>query len=256
MEKGDAVGKLWPTGVRGVGVARDSEKTGSPCEAAAVKPHYCALCDVRERSICADLSPRELAQVEKVMAHRNVPKDRAIMSEGEPNDALYIVIVGSFRLTKHLDDGRRQVTGFLFKGDFFGVRPCEENAYTAEALEDSIVCRFPHAFLDEVAKSSPGIKDRLIARGQTEYHKAQEHIVLLGKKNAEERVLSFLEMIAKANGARKSGPKAIEAPLSMSRQDIADYLGLRHETLSRTLTILKEKGALKEVSRSSVVLAG
>ena len=175
------------------------------------------------------------------------------MSEGEPNDSLYVVVQGSFRLTKHLEDGRRQVTGFLFKGDFAGVRETHESAYTAEALEDSLVCLFPHRFLDEVGVTSPGIKDRLIARGQTEYHKAQDHIVLLGKKTAEERVISFIELLDKNIGEDSpSGPRTV--PLPMSRQDIADYLGLRLETLSRTLTALKKKNVICDLTRHSVAI--
>lgn len=221
------------------------------CHAGAKRPQSCDLCEVRERSICSDLGPREFAQVEKLMARRTVPKHKAIMSEGEPNDSLYIVVHGSFRLTKHLEDGRRQVTGFLFKGDFAGVRPTEASAYTADALEDSLVCLFPHRFLDEVARSSPNVKDRLIARGQTEYHKAQDHIVLLGKKSAEERVLSFLELLDKSIGESGENGRR-EVPLPMSRQDIADYLGLRLETLSRTLAGLKKKSAIEALTRNSV----
>lgn len=212
----------------------------------------CDLCEVRAKSVCADLSPREMAQVEKVMARRNIVRGKAIMLEGEPNDALYVVVRGSFRLSKQLIDGRRQVTGFLFPGDFAGVRTTDANAYTAEALEDSVVCHFPHSFLDEAAISSPGIKDRLIARGQTEYHKAQDHIVLLGKKSAEERVLSFIEMVDQRIGAEQ-GANARRVPLPMPRQDIADYLGLRLETLSRTLTALRADGRLTDVSRHEVV---
>lgn len=176
------------------------------------------------------------------------------MEEGAPNDSLYVLVQGSFRLLKHLEDGRRQITGFLFPGDFMGVRPTSASAYTAEALEDSHVCHFPHKFLDAVAVDCPGVKDRLIARGQTEYHKAQDHIVLLGKKTAEERVESFLRMVANSIGENAS-EGAAQTPLPMPRQDIADYLGLRLETLSRTLASLKKKGAIRELSRHSVVLA-
>ncbi|MEM9014300.1 MAG: Crp/Fnr family transcriptional regulator [Pseudomonadota bacterium] len=189
------------------------------------------------------------------MARQAVPKGRALMEEGEANGSLYVLVQGSFRLTKHLEDGRRQITGFLFPGDFVGVRPTAANAYTAEALEDSHVCKFPHNFLDAIAVDCPGVKDRLIHRGQTEYHKAQDHIVLLGKKTAEERVESFLQMVAKSIGADdESG--VIATPLPMPRQDIADYLGLRLETLSRSLASLKKKGAIRELSRHNVVLAG
>ena len=222
-------------------------KTGS------ARAGSCDLCDVRERSICIDLDPRAMQKVERTMARRAVAKNRAILSEGEPNDSLYIVLRGSFRLSKLLEDGRRQVTGFIFQGDFLGVRHTEQSAYTAEALEDSLVCCFPHRFLDEAAETSPGVKDRLIAKGQTEYHKAQDHIVLLGKKTAEERVASFMKTLAEAVG-RERGGGYVEAPFAMSRQDIADYLGLRLETLSRTLSALKKKGFIDSINRKSVIL--
>ncbi len=213
----------------------------------------CELCDVRERSVCGDLSPREFAHVEKTMARRNVAKNKTLMVEGEPNQSLYVIVDGSFRLSKVLEDGRRQVTGFLFKGDFAGVRSTDSSAYTAEAIEESVVCYFPHRYLDEIAIDAPGVKDRLIARGQTEYHKAQDHIVLLGKKTAEERVLSFIELIGKTIGVDDS-PARRTVPLPMARQDIADYLGLRLETLSRTLAALKQDGRILELSRHSVVI--
>ncbi len=218
------------------------------------RPASCDLCAVRERSICADLGLREFEQIEKTMARRAISQGRALMVEGEANDNLYILVQGSFRLLKHLEDGRRQITGFLFPGDFIGVRPTAASAYSAEALEDSRVCVFPHNFLNALAADCPGVKDRLIARGQTEYHKAQDHIVLLGKKTAEERVESFLYLVAKSAGADDAGG-TLETPLPMPRQDIADYLGLRLETLSRTLTGLKKKGAITELHRHSVVLA-
>lgn len=229
-----------------------SSNQKNPTCAAGIGRNFCSLCTVRGRSICTLLSPHEIAHVEKVMAHRHVAQHKAVLVEGEPNDCLYVVVSGCFRLTKYLEDGRRQVTGFLFKGDFFGVRPSRECAYTAEALEDSYVCRFPHSFLDESAADNPGIKDRLIERGQTEYHKAQDHIVLLGKKSAEEQVLAFIDMIAKS-GAVDGETQTV--PLPMPRQDIADYLGLRLETLSRTLALLKKKGVLKDISRKSLVLS-
>lgn len=231
-----------------------SDRSDGHC-AADRRPASCDLCAVRERSICADLGPRELAQIEKTMARRTVSKGRALMEEGSANDSLFIVVQGGFRLTKHLEDGRRQVTGFLFPGDFMGVRATAASAYTAEALEDSHVCHFPHKYLDAIAADCPGVKDRLIARGQTEYHKAQDHIVLLGKKTAEERVESFLHMMARSIGREAEGD-ATETPLPMSRQDIADYLGLRLETLSRTLAALKRKGAIRDLARHHVVLPG
>lgn len=250
MTEGSSVSSQFQAGRA---LAGDTDIIDCGMKAGAARASSCDLCDVRERSICMELDPRAMQQVESTMARRSVAKNRAILNEGEPNDSLYVVLRGSFRLSKLLEDGRRQVTGFIFQGDFLGVRPTEQSAYTAEALEDSLVCCFPHRFLDEAAETSPGVKDRLIAKGQTEYHKAQDHIVLLGKKTAEERVASFMKTLAEAVGVERGGGY-MEAPFAMSRQDIADYLGLRLETLSRTLSALKKKGFIDSVTRKSVIL--
>ncbi|MEL7487806.1 MAG: Crp/Fnr family transcriptional regulator [Pseudomonadota bacterium] len=234
-------------------MASEFETLPSDCTATE-RPRACTLCDVRERSICSDLNPRELDHIEQTMARRRVVKEHAIMREGEPNDHLFIIVQGSFRLSKLLEDGRRQVTGFLFKGDFAGVRSTDSSPYTAEALEDGLICYFPHRFLDEASAESPGLKDRLIARGQTDYHLAQDHIVLLGKQTAEERVESFFKLMAKSVG-KEDDEGHINIPLPMSRQDIADYLGLRLETLSRTLGLLKKRGVLIDAARRSAILA-
>ncbi len=234
-------------------MASSIETNQALCNSRGESPGLCGLCDVRDHSVCVEFGPREMAQAERTMARRTVARKHAIMSEGEPNDSLFVVTQGSFLLSKYLEDGRRQVTGFIFKGDLMGVRPTQQSAYTAEALEDSLVCTFSHHYLDEVAKTAPGVKDRLIARGQNEYHRAQDHIVLLGKKTADERVSSFFIQLAKSIG-QDLGEGRLEAPLSMARQDIADYLGLRLETLSRTLGSLKSKGIIDSISRKNVVV--
>ncbi len=212
---------------------------------------FCALCKVREQSICAELDLGEMEDLAKTMAHRPVKEGKALIAEGEENDSLYIVVDGSFRLVRHLVDGRRQIVGFLFRGDYLGMQPTESSFHTAEALEPGLVCRFPHSLLDELSVRHPGIKNRLLARGQTEMHKAEEHIVLLGKKTAEERVMSFLESLRDKNEADDD-----TIFLSMSRQDVADYLGLRLETLSRTLAVLKKRGDLQEVSGRRITFNG
>lgn len=189
----------------------------------------------------------------QTMAHHHVREGDAILTQGEPSRYLHIVISGSYRLVRVMDDGRRQVTGFVFPGDYVGTGAARTSSHTAEALEPSLVCKFSHSFLDEMSERFPGIKDRLIARGDTELTKAQDHIVLLGKQTAEEKVISFLNSLAaRGNGVPGEGARLY---LPMSRQDIADYLGLRLETLSRALTTLKKNGAITSISGRMVELA-
>ena len=220
------------------------------CSFRKIDVNFCAMCKIRNQSICADIGDQEMAEVAKTMAHRPVKEGKALISEGEANDSLFVVVDGSFRLVRHLEDGRRQIVGFLFRGDVIGMQPTKSSFHTAEALDPSMVCRFPHHYLDEVSVKFPGIKDRLLARGQTEIEKAEAHIVLLGKKTAEERVMSFLEMLKMHSEADDN-----TVFLSMSRQDIADFLGLRLETLSRTLASLKKRGDLSDVSGRKVIFA-
>ncbi len=224
-----------------------------PCNVHKGRSLACTLCKIRDQSICVDMDQRDLYQVEKTMARRFMPKHHALMSEGDANSYLYVLVEGSCRLSKHLEDGRRQVTGFAFPGDILGVRKTDSSAYTAETLEDCHVCCFPHSFLEQASENAPSLKDRLIARGQTEYHKAQDHIVLLGKRTSTERVKCFINMLDEAVGRDLPNSKR-EVPLSMARRDIADYLGLRLETLSRTLSSLKKEGYLADVSKHTLVV--
>ena len=207
---------------------------------------FCSTCDLREQSICGEMNDEEIKAISKTMAHRPVKEGQAILREGEANDHLYVIVSGTYRLVRMLPDGRRQITGFLFKGDYVGMQRTEEAEHSAEALEPGLVCTFSHDYLDEVSRHHPGIKDRLLARGQSVIIKAQDHIVLLGKKTAEEKVISFLHMVAERAGEEEDGVLRIYLP--MARLDIADYLGLRLETLSRTLAGLRKSGVIKHLS--------
>lgn len=215
--------------------------------------NFCSICDIRPQSVCAEMTDEEIRVISKTMAHHPVREGQSILTEGEENRHLHVVISGTFRLVRMLPDGRRQITGFVFPGDFIGMGS-GPSPHSAEALEPGLVCSFAHNFLDEMSVRHPGIKDRLIRRGQTELTKAQDHIVLLGKKTAEERVLSFLDIVRRnRRGADRLSERIY---LAMPRQDIADYLGLRLETLSRTLGVLKKDGRLKTVSGRFVEIGG
>ncbi|WP_306250754.1 Crp/Fnr family transcriptional regulator [Parvularcula sp. IMCC14364] len=214
----------------------------------------CALCSVRERSVCTAMHQKDLPEVEQRMARRHAQAGTALMTEGEPNETLFVLVKGSIRLSKQLEDGRRQVTGFLFPGDMLGMRKTQTAAYTAETLEDSYLCRFTHGFLDQAAERAPAVSDRLLHRAQHEYHRAQEHIVLLGKRIAIERVQYFIEIVDRAIG-HDDPARGRLVPLPMPRQDIADYLGLRLETLSRTLGQLRKQGHLLLVNKHFLLRA-
>jgi CRP/FNR family nitrogen fixation transcriptional regulator len=171
------------------------------------------------------------------------PRDTEIFGENEPADYLYKVLSGAARTYKILSDGRRQVGGFYLPGDIFGLEFADEHTLSAEAISDAKVLVVKRSALNALAGRDPSVAQQLFALTGRELHRVQDRILLL-IKNARERVASFLLEMAE----RASENNAIELP--MSRQDIADYLGLTIETVSRTLTALETASAI-EVSASS-----
>jgi CRP/FNR family transcriptional regulator, nitrogen fixation regulation protein len=176
-------------------------------------------------------------------AMMNYPRDAEIFGENEPADYLYKVVSGTVRTYKILSDGRRQVSGFYLPGDIFGLEFADEHTLSAEAISDAKVLVVKRSALNTLAGRDPGVAQQLFALTGRELHRVQDRILLL-IKNARERVASFLLEMAE----RASENNTIELP--MSRQDIADYLGLTIETVCRTLSALESASAI-EVSASS-----
>jgi CRP/FNR family nitrogen fixation transcriptional regulator len=176
-------------------------------------------------------------------AMMNYPRDAEIFGENEPADYLYKVVSGTVRTYKILSDGRRQVSGFYLPGDIFGLEFADEHTLSAEAISDAKVLVVKRSALNTLAGRDRLIAQQLFALTGRELHRVQDRILLL-IKNARERVASFLLEMAE----RASGNNTIELP--MSRQDIADYLGLTIETVCRTLSALETASAI-EVSASS-----
>jgi CRP/FNR family transcriptional regulator len=142
-----------------------------------------------------------------------------------------------------LPDGRRQVTGFLFQGDFLGLAFDGSYTYSAEALTDATVCRFARRQFENFVDDHPDVERRLRAMASNELAAAQDQMVLLGRKTALERVASFLLGLIRRQEQLGRDGKAIR--LTMTRNDIADYLGLTTETVSRTLTGLRHQGVIE-----------
>jgi CRP/FNR family transcriptional regulator len=147
------------------------------------------------------------------------------------------------KLYKLLGDGRRQITGFLFAGDFLGLALNSTYSYTAEAIEPVTACRFPRQKLERLFDEYPRLEKRMLGMAVDELAAAQDQMLLLGRKTAKEKVASFLLMLARRQEHRgMDAAGSIEVP--MSRSDIADYLGLTIETVSRTLTQLRKESTI------------
>lgn len=215
----------------------------------------CLECDHRARSICAELSDRDLRRLSARVSHHGVKAGQAIVRQGEACDLFYVITSGSFRVVRSLADGRRQILGFLLAGDMLSPPGEGDAAHSVEALEESEVCQFTPAELKGMARIAPNLERRLRENCRHELHRAEDHIVLLGQARAEERVLAFLQALARHPANQSAGQEHINLHLSMSRQDIADYLGLRLETLSRTLNLLKKQNKILHLEGRHLVLS-
>lgn len=192
---------------------------------------------------------RRLSQI----AHRKkVAPGQTIISDEEPVDFFANVISGAVKLTKTLPDGRQQIVGLLFAPDFLGRAYSKSNPYTAEAATDVEICCFPNAAFERLAADFPGLQQRLFQHTLDELDAARDWMLLLGRKTAEEKVASFLFMLARrslmvgCSHQESSGLAQFELPLT--RADMADYLGLTIETVSRQLTRMKTSNVVKLAS--------
>jgi CRP/FNR family nitrogen fixation transcriptional regulator len=185
--------------------------------------------------------------IEMMGAPMSFGRNGEIYGEGEPADFVYKVISGTVRTYKVLADGRRQIGAFYLPGDVFGLEVGEEHSFSAEAIAATKVLVVKRSALMNLAARDGNVARELWAVTGRELARVQEHILLL-VKTAQERVVGFLFEMA----ARRPPSDTVELP--MSRQDIADYLGLTIETVSRTLTNLEHEAAIELPNSRRIVL--
>ena len=215
----------------------------SPALQVAAEPdagHPCFRCAVRQRAVCGVLDRAELAAYKRMGWTLRLSPGQTIFHEGDPASRVFTVTRGTVKLYKLLPDGRRQVTGFMFPGDFLGISLDEEHAVSAEALDDVQLCWFPRSRFGEFVEDHPAMERQLYCLAAHELAAAQSQMVLLGRKTAAERLASFfLVLLGRVEKAEGTAVRLIDLP--MSRTDIADYLGLTKETVSRVLASLKSR---------------
>ncbi|TDR94079.1 Crp/Fnr family transcriptional regulator [Enterovirga rhinocerotis] len=198
----------------------------------------CMNCDLRPVSICGALVDEELAELAQLSERRSFAAREVLTIQGDRSDVVFNVLAGTIRLYSLLPDGRRQIVGFLLPGDFLGLSMEERSPFCADAVVDSRACCFRRAGFQEFLDRKPHLLRRLHRAAVQEMTMAQHHLVLLGKARAEVRVLSFL-LHMRRRWSAIGGRSSVTVPLPMSRQDIADYIGLTISTVSRTLTALE-----------------
>ena len=162
--------------------------------------------------------------------------------EGDRAQHIFEITEGVLRIFKIIADGRRVITGFLYAGDMVGLSLKNVYLYSAEAVTPVKVRRLTRKAFQDAIENSPELRPQLFAPMCDEMAAAQDQMVLLSRKSAEERLCSFLMMLGQRQSGQTQMPRTVE--LAMSRQDMADYLGLTIETVSRTVTKLIQRGII------------
>ena len=197
----------------------------------------CTYCPVRNTSVCFAVPEDKLGRLANVAVMGKTAIGHTIIDEGTPATGFYNLSRGYAKLYKMLPDGRRQITGFATPGDFLGLAVSEKHAFSAEALTPVEYCRFPRAGMTRLINDFDMMGNQILAVVSNELIAAREQMLLLGQKTAQERVASFL-----ASWSRHGMPgNAVRSRfvLPMGREDVADYLGLTPETISRGMTKLR-----------------
>jgi CRP/FNR family transcriptional regulator len=209
---------------------------------------------VRSISVCAALEPSELDELASLAEDIHFAGRDRIVVQGDEASSVFNLIEGTIRLYRLLPDGRRQIVGFLLPGDFMGLSLSDRYAFCADAVDPVHACRFQRDAFAGLVNSKPHLLRRLHEAATHELTVAQDHMVLLGRRSAEERVGAFLVSLRDRFG--RLGRSTVTLPLPMTRQDMADYLGLTLETVSRTVSKLARDKIILVVPDGVRVLDG
>lgn len=207
----------------------------------------CSECPIRERAVCKNCSPDELEELDRLKFYRSYEAGQPIIFAGDRMEFFGTVVKGVASLTQTMEDGRTQMVGLLLPSDFAG-RPGRETApYDVTATTDVTMCCFRARPFETMLAKTPHISQRLLEMTLDELDAAREWLLLLGRKTAREKIASLLAMIARRQRVQSSADYLgldVSFDLPLTREAMADYLGLTLETVSRQISALKREGII------------
>jgi len=204
----------------------------------------CDRCGSRVAGLCQPLDPAALDEISSESQQVTLPAHSMVFREGDPAGKIFTLIDGFAKLTRLLPDGKQQVVGFRFAGDVIGYTTLPRYPFDAELLTDSRICRLERGQLDTLLRRFPKLERRMLDLCVQELTATQEQLVTVGRRTAEARVAAFLISLVEASRRRNERQAVLEMP--MTRADIADFLGLTLETVSRSLTAFRKRGWIRE----------
>jgi len=204
----------------------------------------CDRCGSRIAGLCQPLDAEALDEISSESQQLTMPAHTMVFREGDPAGKIFTLIDGFAKLTRLLPDGKQQVVGFRFAGDVIGYTTLARYPFDAELLTDSRICRLERGQLDLLLRRFPKLERRMLDLCVQELTATQEQLVTVGRRSAEARGAALLLSLVEASHKRNEGRAVLEMP--MTRADIADFLGLTLETVSRGLTAFRKRGWIRE----------
>ena len=203
---------------------------------------YCDSCPIRDRALCSALSSPAAEALGAIAHFKQFPAGQVLQSGPQDPSWFAVIITGVVKLVKTLPDGRQQIVGLQFPSDFLGRPFAASTAFRAEATTSLLLCCFPKSDFENVMQEHPCLEGALLKRTLDQLDMARDWMFTLGRKTAREKMASLLFLIAerlRAGRTMNGGEGTLEFDLPLSRIDMADCLGLTHETVSRELRELK-----------------
>ncbi len=217
----------------------------------------CETCPIRHAGICGALADNAISEISKISRRRLVKAHEPIFQDGDEADQYFNVVKGIVKLVKTSSDGEQHIVGLIYPPDFLGELFSKKRSYAAEAATDVELCSFPKQQLEALFAKHPQLERKLLEFTIHELQICRNWTLLLSRKSSYERVASFLYMLAKRAPLTRCGAgdnRPIEFHLPFTRSEIADYLGLTLETVSRQFSRLKTKRIIDLPSNREIVV--
>lgn len=205
----------------------------------------CGACPIRERAICAYSNGDDLQVLDAIKTYRDYDAGRELLAAGEEWSLVGSIVRGVVKLTKTLADGRTQMVGLLFPGDFVGHAMRDRADYDAVAATPVTLCLFQRKPFETLVHDNPRLERRMLDMTLNDLDVAREWLLLLGRKTAREKLASFLLMLGRRVTPDGTPVETVQIDLPLTRAEIAEYLGLTIETVSRQMTKLRGDGVIQ-----------
>lgn len=216
----------------------------------------CGDCPIRHRAVCARCESEELQKLEQIKYYRTYEAGQTMIWAGDAMDFVASVVTGVASLTRTMEDGRTQMVGLLLPSDFIGRPGRSSTPHTINAVTEVTICCFRKKPFEALMAATPHLAERLLEMALDDLDAAREWMLLLGRKTAREKIASLLAIIARRcnepSALSRGGARVVDLPLT--REAIADYLGLTLETVSRQISALKRDGVIALEGNRRVVI--